>query len=156
MPDYYATNYSDAVAGSLQDLYARFLSFLPNFLVAVIVLIVGWVVASFVAKLLRQVLHSARLDELGDKLGLDQLSARTGMKLNVSGAIAWVVKWFVLIAIFLAAADILGLTQVSEFLNQVLLYIPNVVVAALILVIAALVADTVEKLVRGTVEAAGY
>ncbi|OGE83652.1 MAG: hypothetical protein A3B10_04315 [Candidatus Doudnabacteria bacterium RIFCSPLOWO2_01_FULL_44_21] len=155
MPDYYATNYSDAVAGSLQDLYARFLSFLPNFLVAVIVLIVGWVVASFVAKLLRQVLHSARLDELGDKLGLDQLSARTGMKLSVSGAIAWVVKWFVLIAIFLAAADILGLTQVSEFLNQVLLYIPNVVAAAAILLVGTLVAGFLAKLVRHSVQAAG-
>src|SRR5689334_20072655 len=137
--DYYSTNYTSVVAGSLQDLYARLINFLPSFLIAVILLIIGWVVAAFVAKIIRQLLHAAKLDEVGDKLGLDQVSARTGMKMSVSGAIAWIVKWFLLIAIFLAAADILGLTQVSEFLNQVLLYIPNVVAAAAILLVGTLV-----------------
>lgn len=154
MPDY-SGSYSTAVADSLRDLYVRFINFLPNFLVAVIILIVGWVVAAFVAKILKQVLASVKLDELGDKLGLDQLSARTGMKLTISGAIAWVVKWFLLLAIFLAAADILNLTQVSEFLNQVLLYVPNVVAGAAILLVGTLVAGFLSKLVRHSVQAAG-
>ncbi len=154
MPDY-SGSYSNAVADSLRDLYVRLVNFLPNFIVAVIVLIVGWVVASFVAKILKQVLSSVKVDELGDKLGLDQLSARTGMKLTISGAIAWVVKWFLLIAIFLAAADILNLTQVSEFLNQVLLYIPNVVAGAAILLVGTLVAGFLSKLVSRSVQAAG-
>ena len=155
MPDYYGNNYSTAVADSLRDLYARLINFLPNFLVAVIILIVGWVVAVFVAKVLKQVLNSVKLDELGNKLGLDELSNRTGVKMSVSGTIAWVVKWFLLIAIFLAAADILGLTQVSEFLNQVLLYIPNVVAGAAILLVGSMVASFLAKLVRHSVKAAG-
>ncbi len=155
MPDYYANSYSDAVASSLRDLYARFINFLPNFLVAVIILVVGWVVATFVAKLVRQVLHSAKLDEIGDKLGLDEVSARTGMKMSVSGTIAWLVKWFLLVAVFLAAADILNLTQVSEFLNQVLLYIPSVVAAAAILLVGTMVARFLGNLVRHSVKAAG-
>jgi hypothetical protein len=155
MPDYYANSYSDAVASSLRDLYARFINFLPNFLVAVIILVIGWVVATFVAKLVKQVLHSAKLDEIGDKLGLDEVSARTGMKMSVSGTIAWLVKWFLLVAIFLAAADILNLTQVSEFLNQVLLYIPSVVAAAAILLIGTMLARFLGNLVRHSVKAAG-
>jgi hypothetical protein len=66
------------------------------------------------------------------------------------------VKWFLIIVFLLAAANILGLTQVSDFLRDVLLYIPNVVVAAIILIIAALVVDVVERLVRGSVEVMGY
>ena len=71
MPNYYANTYSQAVTSSLQDLYARFINFLPNFLVAVIILVIGWVVAIFIAKLVKQVLHAVKLDEIGDKLGLD-------------------------------------------------------------------------------------
>lgn len=145
----------NTVSESLQNLYARFINFLPDFLVAVIVLVVGWIVAVAVAKLVKSVLHSARVDELGDKLGLDQLSNRTGMKMTVAGTIAWVVKWFLLLAIFLAAADILGLSQISSFLNDVLLYIPNVVAAAAILLVGTLVASFLSRFVRHSVAAAG-
>src|SRR3989344_1766326 len=76
MSTYYGNAYSSAVTTSLQNLYDRLIGFLPNFIVAVIVLIVGWVVAVFVAKLVKQVLNSLKLDEVGDKLGLDELSSR--------------------------------------------------------------------------------
>ena len=147
--------YSNAVAESLQDLYARFINFLPNFLVAVIILILGWVVAVFLAKLIKQALHSVKVDELGDKLGLDELSNRTGMRLSVSGAIAWLVKWFVLLGVFLAAADILNLPQVSAFFYNVLLFVPNVIAAAAILLVGTMAAQFLSRLVRHSVAAAG-
>lgn len=140
---------------SLQALYSRLIGFLPEFLVAVIILIVGWVVAVFVAKLVKQVLNSLKLDEVGDKLGLDELSARTGVRMSVSGTVAWLVKWFLLVAIFLAAADILGLTQISAFLNSVLAYIPMVIAAAGIMLIGTMVAQFLARLVRHSVKAAG-
>ncbi|MBX4191649.1 MAG: hypothetical protein KW804_02525 [Candidatus Doudnabacteria bacterium] len=148
-------SYSDAVSASLQNLYARFINFLPNFLVAVIILVVGWVVASFVSKLVKQVLHSIRVDEIGDKLGLDEVSSRTGMKMTVSGTVAWLVKWFLLVAVFLAAADILNLDQISGFLNDVLAYIPRVIAAAAILLVGTMLARFLSGLVRHSVKAAG-
>lgn len=155
MDTYYANTYSSSVSDAMRDLYARLIGFLPSFLVAVIVLVVGWVVAVFVAKLVKQVLQSVKLDEVGDKLGLDEISARTGMKLSVSGAIAWLVKWFLLLAIFLAAADILNLTQISIFLNSVLSYIPSVIAAAGIMLLGTMVAHFLARLVRHSVKAAG-
>ncbi|HEX5430239.1 MAG TPA: hypothetical protein VFX17_04150 [Patescibacteria group bacterium] len=149
------TNYLSPVQASLQDVYARFVNFLPNFLVAVIVLVVGWIVAVAIAKLIKQALHAVHVDEVGDKLGLDQVSARTGVKMSISGAIAWLVKWFLLVAIFLAAANILGLNQVSDFLNQVLLYIPNVIAAAAIMLVGTMVAGFLSRLVKHSVQAAG-
>ena len=77
------------------------------------------------------------------------------MKLSVSGAIAWLVKWFLLLAIFLAAADILGLTQIALFLNSVLVYIPDVIAAAAIMLVGSMVARFLARLVRHSVKAAG-
>ena len=155
MNAYYGSTYSTAVVDSLRALYIRLIDFLPSFIVAVIVLVVGLIVAIFVAKLVRQVLVSVKLDEVADKLGMDEVSNRTGMKMSVSGAIAWLVKWFLLLAIFLAATDILGLTQISEFLNSVLKYIPNVIAAAGIMLVGTMVAHFVARLVRNSVKAAG-
>ena len=149
-------NYLSPVQASLQDVYARFIHFLPNFLVAVIVLVLGWIVASVAAKIIKQVLHSIKVDEVGDKLGLNQVSARTGMHMSISGTIAWLVKWFILVAIFLAAANILNLNQVSDFLNQVLLYIPNVIAGAAILLVGTVVAGFFSRLVKHSVQAAGF
>jgi len=151
----YGSTYSTAVSDSMRDLYMRLIAFLPNFLVAVIILVVGLVVAMFVAKLVKQVLQSLKLDEAADKLGLDEVSARTGMKLSVSGALAWLVKWFLLLAIFLAAADILGLSQIALFLNSILGYIPDVIAAAAIMLVGSMVARFLARLVRHSVKAAG-
>lgn len=154
MPNY-SNTYSDAITVSLSDLYFRLINFLPSFIFAVIILVVGWVLAVFVAKLVKQILQSLRLDEVGDKLGLDDLSNRTGMKMTVSGAVAWLVKWFLLLALFLAAADILGLSHVSEFLNSVLMYIPDVITGVAILLVGTMLAGFLSRLVRHSVQAAG-
>ena len=148
-------NYVDNVREPLQNLYNGFIDFLPSFLVAVIVLVVGWILASFIARVLKSLLVSAKFDEFGDRLGLDQVSNRTGVKMSVAGTIAWLVKWFLLVALFLGAADILGLDQISNFLRDVLGYIPNVVAAAAILLAGLLVARFLSRVVRGAVQAAG-
>lgn len=155
MNNTYGSTYSTAVSDSLRDLYTRLVGFLPNFLVAVIILVVGLVVAMFIAKLVKQVLQTLKLDEAGDKLGLDEMSARTGMKLSVSGAIAWLVKWFLILAFFLAAADLLGLSQIALFLNSVLGYIPDVIAAAAIMLVGTMLARFLSRLVRHSVKAAG-
>ena len=65
-----------------------------------------------------------------------------------------IVKWFFIVVFLMAATDILGLTQVTEFLRTVAAYLPKVIVAALVLLIGVLVARFLEGLVRGTVKAA--
>lgn len=148
-------NYWENVEGPLRDLYSGFINFLPNFLVAVIILVVGWILAAAVGKLVKSVLVSAKVDELGDKVGLSEASNRTGMRLTIAGTIAWLVKWFLLVAFFLAAADILGLAEISNFLRDILAYIPNVVAGAAILMAGLLVARFLAKVVRHSVQAAG-
>jgi hypothetical protein len=147
--------YLNDVGTPFKNLYNGFVDFLPEFLMAVIVLVVGWIAATIIAKGIKSLLQSAKVDEFGNRLGLDQVSQRTGVTMSVAGSLAWLVKWFLLIALFLAAADILGLDEVAQFLRDVLSYIPNVVAAAAILLAGLMVARFLAKVVRGSVHAAG-
>src|SRR3989338_8170110 len=87
---------------------------------------------------LQQVIKALRIDHFLAKLEVEKAVERAGWRLNSGAFIGGLVKWFLIVAFLLASVNILGLTQVSDFLRDVLLYIPNVVVAAFILIIAAL------------------
>lgn len=148
-------NYFDSLRDPATNLYNGFINFLPDFIVALIVLVVGWIFAVSVAKLIKSLLVSARVDEFGNKLGLQQVSATTGVHMSIAGTLAWLVKWFVLIVVFLFAADTLGLDQISAFLQSILAYIPKVVAATGILLAGLMLARFLSRVVRTSVAAAG-
>ena len=148
--------WGDVIVASLQEVWASVAAFLPLLVGAVLVFIIGWIVAMALGKLVEQLVRALRVDMLLSKLDFEQALERAGWKLNTGAFVGGLVKWFLIVVFLLASVNILGLTQVSSFLRDVLLYIPNVVVAALILIIAALVSDVVEHLVRGSVAAAGH
>lgn len=152
---YYQT-WGDTIVSSLDQVWSSVAGFVPLLIGAVVVFIVGWVIAVSLGKLVEQLVRALRVDHLLAKLEVERTLERAGWKLDSGAFLGALVRWFLIVVFLLASSNILGLSQVSDFLRDVLLYIPNVVVAALILIIAALVANTVEKLVRGSVEAAGY
>lgn len=149
-------SWSNVLVMSLQTAWNAVAAFVPLFLGAVIVFVVGWVIAISLGKLVEHLVRSIKVDALLEKLEIHKAVERGGMKLDSGAFFGGLVKWFVVIVALLASVNILGLSQVSTFLNDVLLYVPNVVVAALILLIAVLVAETVERAVKASVEAAGF
>lgn len=151
----YLQTWGDTIVVSLQEVWASVAAFLPRLIGAVIVFIVGWIVAIALGKLVEQIIKSLRVDALLERLEVHKVMDRAGVKLNSGAFIGGLVKWFLIVVFLLAALNVLNLNDVSAFLRDVLLYIPRVVVAALILIIAALVAETVEKTVRASVESAG-
>ena len=109
-----------------------------------------------IGKLVEQIVSALRVDKLLVKLSFHKVWERAGWKTDSGAFVGGLVRWFLIVVFLLAAVNVLGLGQVSDFLKAVLLYIPNVVVAALILVIATVVADVVERLLKGSVDALGY
>jgi hypothetical protein len=146
----------DAIVASLQKVFDSVAAFVPLLVGAVVVFIIGWVIAVALGKVVEQIIKALRVDALLQKLEVEKTLEKAGWHLNSGAFIGGLVKWFLIVVFLLAAVNILGLEEVSNFLRDVLLYLPNVVVAALILIIAALVADVSEKVVRGSVEAAGH
>jgi hypothetical protein len=152
----YDTTYQATVVSAMQDLYYKTLTYLPNLLAAVIVLIIGWLLAVFLSKLVFKILELIKIDQLANQLGLENLSEKVEQKLSLAALGAWVVKWFFFLASFIAAADILGLVGVSTFLYQdVLGYAGHVIVAMAILLLGILAANFFATLVTGTVKASG-
>ena len=147
--------WSDAVYQSLYDMWGRFMAFLPSLIGAIIVFIIGWVAAVAIGKIIARILEALRIDQGIEKLGLKKSFSKSGIKINIAKFIGELAKWFLIIVSLMAATDILGLNQVTDFLNEVLRYIPQIVVAAIILVVAVLLANFVARVIQESVKATG-
>lgn len=146
----------DVVATSLQGLYDKLAAFLPVLVVGLVVLILGWIVGIGLGNLVGKLLEMLKVDNLANSLGLDKLSERMGKKLSVSGFGNWLVKWFFIIATFVAAADIFGLSNVSKFLyGDVIPYFGSVIVAVAIMLIGMVAANFLQGVVRHSLAAGG-
>lgn len=148
--------WGDVIRDSLQRVSLQLADFLPLLLGAFVLFIIGWIVAVALGKVVEQLVRALRVDQLLSKLEVEKAMERAGWRLNSGAFVGGLVKWFLIVVFLLAAADALGLAGVSGFLSDVLNYLPKVLVAVLILIIAALVSDTAERLVRGSVQAAGH
>lgn len=147
--------WAEVVTASLQTLWAGFIEFLPNLLGAIIIFIIGWIIAVLLGKLVAQVVRTLRVDQILGKMGFKRSLEKANLKLDSGKFIGELVRWFFIIVFLMAATDILGLPQLTEFLKRVLLYIPQLIVAVLILLAAVLIANFLQKLVKASVEAAG-
>lgn len=148
--------WTEVITGSLQLLWTGFIGFLPSFLGAIIIFIIGWVIASVLGKLSAQIIRVLRIDSILEKMGFKKSLERANLNLDSSKFMSELVRWFFIIVFLMAATDILGLTQVTDFLVRVLLYIPQLIVAVLILLAAVLIANFLQRIVRASVEAAGF
>jgi len=150
----YFQSWGTAVLTPLQDLWARFLLFLPNLIGAIVILLIGWLIAVGLDRLVTQILKQIKLDNALNKVGTRTLLSKGGFHLDFSDFIGALVKWSVLLITFLATADVLGLSEVSILLNKLIAYLPNIFVAVAVLLIGALFAHFLAGVVRGTVGAA--
>ncbi|OHA58987.1 MAG: hypothetical protein A2571_01260 [Candidatus Vogelbacteria bacterium RIFOXYD1_FULL_44_32] len=149
-------NWSDVLVTSFQDLWTDIIAYVPNILVSIVIFIVGWVFATLVSKWISSLVRSLKLDTVLQSLGVQDLVNRAGYRLDTGAFIGALIKLFVIVVFLIAALDVLGLDQINEFLKIVVAsYIPNVIAAAIILLIAAVIADVLRNIVVGSAKAAG-
>lgn len=149
------TQWSEAMMTSLTAAMALFFSAIPKILGFLLIVLVGWFVASLIDRGLTALLRKVRFNELSDRAGLTDFIDKMGMNTDPAGMIGLVVKWFVRLIALAVAFDALGLPAVSDVLRQLLLWLPNVVVALVVLVIGGLAARALSNLVRGSAAEAG-
>lgn len=147
--------WGDVFGASLQNLWWGFINFVPNLIVAIIVFIVGWVVGSVIGRAIEQVVGALKIDKLFQSAGAEELLAKAGFKLSVGGFLGALVKWFIIVVFLMTSLEVIGLTQVNDFLREVVLsYLPQVIIAALVLIVATIIADAMKKVVEGAAKAA--
>jgi len=142
------------ITDSFTTLWTGFINFLPNLLGAIIVFLIGWVIAVALGKITNQIIRALRVDQILEKMGLGKPLERAGLSLDSGKFVGGLVKWFLIIVFLMAATDILHLKGVTDFLQQVVFYIPHIIVAALIMLIGVMVANFLQKVVIASVEAA--
>ena len=148
--------WSDVLVTSFQNLWEEIIAYVPNILVSIIIFVVGWVFASLIGKWIASLIRSLKLDTVLQSLGIQDLVNRAGYRLDTGAFIGALVKLFIIVVFLIAALDVLGLREINEFLKVVVVsYIPNVIAAAIILLLAAVIADILRNIVVGSARAAG-
>jgi len=141
---------------ALQRLWEGFINFIPKLVVALIVFIIGWFIAGWIGKLVSEILKRLKVDRIFERAKWQEALEKAEFKVEVSEFIGAIIKWVLVIAFLLAAVKILGLTQFDVFLTGdkgvVTWLLPNLVVAAAIFVVAVIVADFAEKVVKASLK----
>jgi hypothetical protein len=145
--DWYSVTYQ-----ALKDLWLGFLTWLPKIIGAIIVFLIGWFIAVGIGKLVTEILKRLQFNRIFEKGAWKEALEKAEFKVDASGFIGAICKWVLVIVFLLAAVEILGFVQFAALLTKVLAYLPNVIVAALIFVVAVIIAELLEKIIRATVE----
>ncbi len=147
--------WSSVFQESLKDIWIGTAAFVPKLIVALVIVIIGWVFGNIVDKVIAQIAGALKIDSILKGAKIDTLISRAGFNLDSGKFIGGLVKWFIVIVFLVASFDVLGLSEVNVFLQQVVLvYLPKVIVASLIILAAAVIAEVSERLVVGAARAA--
>ncbi len=147
-------DWGTAIFTALANAVNLILTFIPKLIGFLVILIVGLIIAALLAKAVTFLLRKIGFDRVSDRIGLTRFGQRMGVRMDTAGVLGKVVYWFIVLIFLVPAADALGVPAVSNILNELVAYIPNVFVAILVLFLGALAGTVVGDLVRGAVASA--
>ncbi len=137
-----------------QGLGVEILKFLPKIVLAIIIFIAGWVVATVLADVVSKIAKAIKIDGVLESAGAKGLLNKAGFELNSGAFFGGIVKWFVIIGFLVAALDVFQLEAVTTLLTTVITqFLPNIAIASLILIVGAFLADFVQKVMAGAAKA---
>jgi small-conductance mechanosensitive channel len=143
-------DWSTVTTASLTDAWSRIVTFLPNLLGSIVIIIIGVLVANIVKWIVIRVLEAARIQSAFDQLEFAKTLREAKLNSNVALIAGEFMKWVTIIIFLIPSASILGMPQVSNLLNDLILYLPNVGIAVIILFLGALFAEFLGNIVRAT------
>lgn len=148
--------YVAALADEVGEISQSVIPSLSSLVSAVIILVVGIILATQLGKLVTNLSRRFGFDEIFERAGVKQFIGRKDAKFLISSLLGWVVKWFILLFFITLAIDALGLPEVSAFMVQILNYIPNLIAAVAILTVGLIISEMAYEALHGMSEASGY
>lgn len=149
-------SFTDTLVGSFRDAFTMVVSAIPRILGFIIIVAIGWFVSTLLARGVVGLLRAIRFDELMQRSGLADFVAKMGTGIDSAGLVAAIVKWIVRLVVLLVAFDALGLPAVSDVMRQLLLWLPDLVVAIFVLFIGGIAARALGNVVRGATAESGF
>ena len=148
-------DWETTVIQPFEQMWARVMEFLPTMVSVILILVVGWIVASVLQKVITRFLKLARLDTVSEKVGISNILTKGDINYTLSEIIGVLIYWLLMLVVFLMAVNALQLTVAAQLLNQVILYVPNVIASVFILVLGIFFASIIGNTVRTTAANAG-
>lgn len=131
----------------VQSLLQDIVSFIPSFVGALLVIVIGWIIARIARKVIKRTLAAVGIDKVGEQIEQIDIVRKSGMSIKISGFISSVVYYLMMLIFIVAGTDILGMPAISELMSDLLNYVPNLIVAILIMGIGLLIADFLKNIV---------
>jgi|SRR3989344_532397 len=141
------STWSEVLSLSFRNLWMGVIEFIPNLVIAIVIVLVGWGIGVLLGRVVHQIIKALKIDEALRRAGIEDFLNRGGLDLDSGAFLGGLVRWFVIVVFLIGAFDVLGLSQVTVFLRDILNYLPQVIVAVLILIAAGLVADGMKRVV---------
>ena len=139
--------WSNILSLSFTNLWVGVIGFVPNLIVAIVIVLLGWGIGVLFGRVVSQIIKAIKIDEALKRAGVETFLNKGGMNLNAGNFLGGLVRWFIILVFLVGALDVLKLSQVTMFLQEILNYLPQVIVAVLILIAAGLVSDAMKKVV---------
>lgn len=140
---------------SFQGLWAGVIMFIPNLIVALVILCIGWAIGAVIAKGIAHFMKMIQFDEALRKAGFEDLVKKAGLNLNSGYFVGSLVKYFIIVVFLIASFDVLKLQRVTEFLSGVVTgYLPQLIIAVLILLVGGVVGDALSRIVVASAKTA--
>lgn len=146
---------AQASSMALVDLWSGFVMFLPTLIGGLVVFIVGLILGNGIAQLVEKIIDLLKIDPILEKVGFKQITDKAGIRLDVGYFIGQIVKWLIILSFLVAACNIWNLVAVGDFIKSIVSYLPNVLVAVLILLASIVLGEYFAKFVRASVAGAG-
>ena len=141
-------NWGNLIVEPIRQMLTKIMAFLPVLLGALIILIVGWIVAKAIRRIVDWLLKTARFDTLADKAGITEILRKGDMKITAREVVSGLVYWLVIIMVLVMVVNALGLPKASDILASLFAYVPKVIAALFVLVVAMFLASFVSGIVR--------
>lgn len=129
--------------------------FLINVLLVVVILIIGWMISKLIKTLVTRILKAIRLDSISERIELDKFLVKGGIPYSLSEILGVVCYWLALLVTFVVAINAIGLTVAASLLNQIVLYVPNVIAAIFILIFGMFAATLLKNVIQSAAANAG-
>jgi hypothetical protein len=150
-------SYGTTLLSSFESVWPVLVEVGIRLIVALAIFIIGWIIGAFVASLIEKLFVALKVDSALRHAGVEDTLRKGDVRLNSGAFVGALVKWFIIVVFLLSSFQVLGLDQVTMFLQAiVVMYLPQVIVSVLILLVAVVIGDLLQKIVRSSAKTAGF
>lgn len=147
--------FQNSTSKALEQMLNKVSQGVPNFITALFIVIVGIIIAKIVARIVRKLLEKVKIDQVGQKLNEIDFVEKSNIEIKLSAILSKVIYYFIVLFALVAGTDVLNMPAISNMVVNFMEFIPNLIVALVLIIVGLLGADILRKMVKTTCDSLG-